>query len=86
MKQMGAYKMFKKLHEKIFISIQFNKAYFLYVLECENASYWYVSKTIKGHASNLKEVKKREKISVWEKHPLFIDKDCNRGNLLYIVD
>ena len=24
--------------------------------------------------------------SVWEKHPLFIDKDCNRGNLLYIDD
>jgi len=49
---MGAYKMFKKLHEKIFISIQFNKAYFLYVLECENASYWYVSKTIKGMQAN----------------------------------
>jgi len=41
-KQSCAYKMFKKLHEKIFISIQFNKAYFLYVHEWENASYWYV--------------------------------------------
>jgi hypothetical protein len=42
--------------QKIFIlSIQFNKAYLLYVLESENASYWYVSKSIKGHASKSRE-------------------------------
>jgi len=50
--------MFRKLHEKIFISIQFNKAYFLYVLECENASYWYVSKTI--YTSKSRGEKKRK--------------------------
>lgn len=41
--------MFKKLHEKIFISIQFNKAYFLYVLECENGMF---QKLYKGMQAN----------------------------------
>jgi len=48
-KQSSAYKMFKKLHEKIFISIQFNKAYFLYVLECENGMF---QKLYKGMQAN----------------------------------
>jgi hypothetical protein len=49
--------------QKIFIlSIQFNKAYLLYVLESENASYWYVSKSIKGHASKSRDEKEREKM------------------------
>lgn len=41
--------MFRKLHEKIFISIQFNKAYFLYVLECENGMF---QKLYKGMQAN----------------------------------
>jgi len=48
-KQSSAYKMFKKLHEKIFISIQFNKAYFLYVLKCENGMF---QKLYKGMQAN----------------------------------
>jgi hypothetical protein len=50
--------------QKIFIlSIQFNKAYLLYVLESENASYWYVSKSIKGHASKSRgEQRERENV------------------------
>jgi hypothetical protein len=39
------------MQKSFILSIPFNKAYLLYVLESENASYWYVSKSIKGHAS-----------------------------------
>lgn len=50
--------MFRKLHEKIFISIQFNKAYFLYVLECENGMF---QKLYKGMQAN-EEVKKEKNV------------------------